>query len=1174
MTSSEEGGPSLGFKLTITILFSCILWAVSFALIVANPFAVLIPSVQFFLIACTCFSFGVGAQVFFRKTRVLKVGVAGGFAVSIGAWLVGGIFALATVITMYAMEALAVVIASGFIVVLIFRGRFLSAGKSVKGQITAPTEIHSSKSVSIRRIVKVLEVVQVPLSYIEQETSGQDRMEPYVLAQRALATLVHDMIPIGIRMQRIDNVFRMFFLTWSDNSENAEVQMTALRHALDLHMPRFKFRICKGLPHIKEDLTSRLKSSCMTGEPLIDDGAKSINGLTVAAQMLLRLDYDGVMQIFAIPKKPGYWAKRGARGEFRESARDAPHSQAITDREGNTQTYSAVDPEALVKRGRAERRLKRLQGKTVFEVQITSACRAKDEKAALTASKQVLHAMAGTVRSSDPVKGFEIKEGGDAPRLFHHGWPSGPKTQLTLDETTLYFVFPLQDLGLSVSDHASFQTNPEGVIREVIEPISSSMVASTQHQKSSVVLGSIFDERGKPAGLLRIPLDDLASHVGIYGDIGKGKTWTALTILMALHGAGVNFIVLLASKNEEYLPLIREIPNLRVFTPGDETTAPVRISMTPPTEGVHVSNVINSVKDAFVAAMPSIGMVKEYLEAAVEATFDTLGWNREKNERGLPVLLSDFLHSIPLVEEADLDYSVRGNQDFRGTLHGRFRALNRGGLSYVLNTLTGISMEELTSQPTLFLMDKLSTDEQALLTYHVILNLSLYFESLKKVTSGKKKGLKYFVLLEEAHRFLSGKSGGRIDEAHAAQQKAQATIAQTMQEGRSAGLGFGIVDQKPHELSMSAVNLPLTNIMHGKGASRDRSLIGDQMNCTEEQKRFIGSLPVGQVAVKTARSSGPVRVQVLPVSEKYPRLLEDKPVSDKDLASKMKSVYDENSNFRDIVDNQTISSDILSHDYHLEINVVTQLIHLANHKMFEKGFLAAIEATSKGDFRIGALAIIEVTKRVAKEQRLLGAYCEFLIWEASRKLIDKKTEPSTQKILKELRIHLGIDSTEDWLDSSRTAYYTRLSIEAVFRLQTQSSSLIKVNRRELIREALRAAVRERNRLQKMEAAGAAEEENPEADELNHETEEFILSIINTHEFAKRYFERITRAANGDLEPIKRFILAIVGKFDSSQIDLQALTGLLMEKAREILDAPHDDVLWDHIVTSVQEGLIV
>ena len=101
MTSSEEEQSSFGIKLAATILFSCILWAVSFALIIANPFAQFVPSGQLFLIACVCFFIGVGAQVFAGDARVLKVGIAAGFAVSIGAWLVGGAIVLAMVVMMY-----------------------------------------------------------------------------------------------------------------------------------------------------------------------------------------------------------------------------------------------------------------------------------------------------------------------------------------------------------------------------------------------------------------------------------------------------------------------------------------------------------------------------------------------------------------------------------------------------------------------------------------------------------------------------------------------------------------------------------------------------------------------------------------------------------------------------------------------------------------------------------------------------------------------------------------------------------------------------------------------------------------------------------------------------------------------------------------------------------------
>ena len=104
MSSSEDGGSMHGFNLAVTIVLCSILWSISFAIIVANPFAAFVPSIQLFLIACVSFLIGISAQIFFGKRRIMKIGIAGGFAVSIGAWLVGGIIVLISLIMLYVLD--------------------------------------------------------------------------------------------------------------------------------------------------------------------------------------------------------------------------------------------------------------------------------------------------------------------------------------------------------------------------------------------------------------------------------------------------------------------------------------------------------------------------------------------------------------------------------------------------------------------------------------------------------------------------------------------------------------------------------------------------------------------------------------------------------------------------------------------------------------------------------------------------------------------------------------------------------------------------------------------------------------------------------------------------------------------------------------------------------------
>jgi hypothetical protein len=86
-------------------------------------------------------------------------------------------------------------------------------------------------------------------------------------------------------------------------------------------------------------------------------------------------------------------------------------------------------------------------------------------------------------------------------------------------------------------------------------------------------------------------------------------------------------------------------------------------------------------------------------------------------------------------------------------------------------------------------------------------------------------------------------------------------------------------------------------------------------------------------------------------------------------------------------------------------------------------------------------------------------------------------------------------------------------------------------------------------------------------------EHFIRTIVNTHEFAKMFFERLRKAARGDIKPLVNLILGLVKKFNPNEVDLWELARKTLEIVREELKAPEDDGLWNHILDSIRVELM-
>jgi hypothetical protein len=743
--------------------------------------------------------------------------------------------------------------------------------------------------------IGAIELVEVPESHWNSQDSIETRESYIEISESIIRAMRLTDIPVGLRIECIDRKIRIFYLTWAVSNTKLAINLDQLENTLRVHLYGFNFRKHANFAGFQIKNKMRGVAAYLTGEPMsTEDSRQRINGLGKIVDALRTVE-NGIVQVFISPIRPSVVRRQLLKRQVRKEQKKAQatiskHHQSLLSGHSE-QSFVQIDIDASSKLSEYERALRRHEASDTINVVVSGICWDKIELTAKRNVQLIMESLRSTILPVSKKNDFviDISKGQSRFKQLLRGRPQGQGTLLIPEEASVYFILPRQDLGIVVASDKSFPSNP------------GSLKGARSHgnKEESIVLGHILDNQGKRGDEFLIPKDDLTTHIGIWGDIGKGKTTTAIKVLLDLWKLGTNFLVLLPSKSEDYNPLIRIIPNLRVFTPGNETVTPMRINPHEFAEGVTVNEIINLMKEVYVASFPSFGMIKEYVEAVIEVTFERLGWDRNTNKRGRSVLLSDFEASIPIVEKRELNYSQRGNEDFRGALKGRFRALLRGALKPVCETTKGMSVKELISAPTLILMPGLSSEEASLLTYLLTVNVAFYYEARKKVPGKRKKGLQFLIVLEEAHHFLGLGPAVQKDEGHAAQQISIEKIVQTMQEGRSSGLGFMILDQSPTRLSPGAVELPLTNIVHGKIDEANRILIGTKMNCSEDQIREIGSLPVGHAVIRAPDSAHPVRIEVISPSKQYPKLLSDENVTDEEIQNHMKPIYDKNPHFKE-----------------------------------------------------------------------------------------------------------------------------------------------------------------------------------------------------------------------------------------------------------------------------------
>jgi len=397
-----------------------------------------------------------------------------------------------------------------------------------------------------------------------------------------------------------------------------------------------------------------------------------------------------------------------------------------------------------------------------------------------------------------------------------------------------------------------------GVATRIVPP-EFALPAPTSLFTDSVTLGHLL-RKGKPiAQQYGIPTSSFCLHTGIYGNTGSGKTNTALHLVHQLHQRDVPFLVIVPAK-KEWRQLGNLVSDLRIFTAGDEETAPFRYNPFEVPPGVSISKHIDGLITCFTAAWPTEGILVEHIAKVFRRVYSITGWDVLENKRGREILLTDLYRAMEIVA-SELEYGLKLNQDFVGALKARFGSvIDDPQLAVILNSEKGITIPELLSSPTVIELNSLPPTKASLIGSLILVGVAEYLEAQNKST---EQELKHILVIEEAHHLLKRiNTGGGLYESHSSQQQAINSIVSLLREARGYGLGVVILDQLPGELADAAVKLPGITIIHLLKDPRERAIVGGQANLNDEQLFYIGALEVGEAIVHQGFAKQAVNIRV------------------------------------------------------------------------------------------------------------------------------------------------------------------------------------------------------------------------------------------------------------------------------------------------------------------------
>lgn len=1161
-SGSRSLAPRLFLVLLLTLVpISIAAWLLTFAYLVDNTLRA-----QSLLVTGGCFSLGSLLLVFSGITKEKVLLWFCGFIVTGVILLLSALQLLMTLIPLAPVEIGAVVVMSSLIGLYLYSRRIST---SQDQSTVSSTDVFSFSRLRMtdHTVVGGVEIVEMPEDYLAETVRPASSPERFIPFYGLLRALLSSDIPLALRIERVLGKTRAFYLTWAKRDSDLAEHIMRLEDNLRAKLPGFRFRAHSSFsgPEIGSEQTA--VASYLHGEPLsIEDTRQQKDAITELVEVLQRMS-SGIIQISATPRQSSARELKSLEDAYgRETQRSQttisnPKSGLFS---GEVQeSTTRVNMKAVRKAETIRKQIERKSKRTLCEVTVATLCWDRDKAEAERQSRRLLTTLRGSVLPADDERDLSITSSAnvtDTARLLR-GESTGKSTLLSVDEAAVYFVFPRNDIGIPVVDHAAFRSNPAA-----LNPPREQSELVAEKKRPALKIGRILDDAGQPIGDFELIIDDLASHSGIYGDTGTGKTTTQLCILNGLQSKKIGYLVALASKNDDYLRHLGTKKSVYIFTIGDETTAPGRFSLTGFHEGVHVNSIIDCIKTVFVAAKPCEGMIKEYLEALVELTFKRMGWDRDTNRRGLPLILQDFLEMLPLMEK-ELQYSTRGNEDFWGALYGRVRSMSTGPLARIFGTVSGISIEELTGKQCILLLDRISKDERSFFMYWLITNLALHFDAEKRSSVESTTGLKYYVVLEEAHEFLSGAQGVKQEEGHGAQAAAIQTIGIAVKESRSAGLGFSFATQSASQLSKEVHTTVMNIFMHRKNTKSERELIGDQMNCNVEQVIMMGALPTGQAVVRTASSSKPVRVQIDSPSESNPASGSKGPVTDAHIRRHMEPVFKANPHFREYHAFTRNEPDVHPHgqpvlSMKLDMLSMVRAHIIAEHPTFRDMNNVLTEVTQSGSSLLTALILHAVAQLATHDEAILPLCCLRLLRSYSQ-----RDDPMPKEVTSSIAADLAglVSGSESLLTADLETLHERLNIECARR-----AASIKVDEGKtgaLIQQAVKSAI--------AEFTERPQQRLPAAIPFNLESDlsRTIEGVVTTDEFATKYLERMEKAIAGDVGPLVRLVEVFSKRIAGPDCTLAEVSSSLLHYARTAHRTPEDDTIWNRVFMEVQSKIV-
>jgi len=398
---------------------------------------------------------------------------------------------------------------------------------------------------------------------------------------------------------------------------------------------------------------------------------------------------------------------------------------------------------------------------------------------------------------------------------------------------------------------------------------SNQTVGSVEHFDSSVVSGDniVFGalvSHDSSNITIGCPENAFTKHALVVGTPGSGKTTFSFNVLFQFVRRGIPFLAIEPTK-AEYRAMIDAIPDVQIFTPGNNSVSPFIINPFIPPKGISIEQYIPSLASAFKAAFSMPSPLDIIFLRAIRACYSENGWKDYSKYGDADVTafgLYEFILTFKrIIAESDYSGEVKGHLQSAGV----FRLMNLiEQNSNIFDTIHTVPIEDMLRKPTILELNSIdNTEQKALIMALLLISIGVYTKN-NQLGDGK---LKNIILIDEAHVLLGGGSSS-FQEGADAQGATIKSLQDMIAEIRSYGTGIIIADQSPTKVSREVVANTDIKIAFRLVQSSEKELIADSTNMDKNASQRISRLKPGEAYVYFSRLENPQLVLTEDIREK------------------------------------------------------------------------------------------------------------------------------------------------------------------------------------------------------------------------------------------------------------------------------------------------------------------